>query len=294
MTSMLRALMQGDFSQWLPLFNRFDEFFEKLTTPRQDVGLKFDGSASPDPPFPLNSCLEVLRVTAILLENCSSKQSYASYEVGARKPQRVQPCCAPDGCLKHTSNLHSCFVPLPLQHLRALLAAPHQEVVLAALRALVAFLKKTHYANIRWQGHRELNGRLSVLTQPWGGKEEVGQWGSGMGAGASELAAVMQVTSPQRMSCQRARQTDHSQYAEGLTLHEKQNEESYNVPLWEQDLGFRLIASNGMMHTCVPLVGPYRVWTCCPACLWMSATFSRWGARECQQMKRGAGKNSFD
>jgi hypothetical protein len=119
--------------------------------------------------------------------------------------------------------------------------------VLAALRALVAFLKKTHYANIRWQGHRELNGRLSVLTQPWGGKEEVGQWGSGMGAGASELAAVMQVTSPRCMSCQRARQTDHSQYAEGLTLHEKQNEESYNVPLWEQDLGFRLIASNGMI-----------------------------------------------
>jgi hypothetical protein len=85
MTSMLRALMQGDFSQWLPLFNRFDEFFEKLTTPRQDVGLKFDGSASPDPPFPLHSCLEVLRVTAILLENCSSKQSYASYEVGTQK-----------------------------------------------------------------------------------------------------------------------------------------------------------------------------------------------------------------
>lgn len=76
---------QGDFSQWVALFNRFDEFFETLTTPRQDVGLKFDGSAGPDPPFPLHSCLQVLRVTAILLENCFGKQSYSSYEVRARQ-----------------------------------------------------------------------------------------------------------------------------------------------------------------------------------------------------------------
>lgn len=65
-------------------------------------------------------------------------------------------------------------MPGALQHLRALLAAPHVEVVVAALQALVAFLKRTHFANLRWHGHKELNARLAMLMQPWGGKDEVG------------------------------------------------------------------------------------------------------------------------
>jgi hypothetical protein len=46
-------------------------------------------------------------------------------------------------------------------------------VVLAALQALVAFLRKTHHANIRWSGFPELNARLLKLCQGWGGREEV-------------------------------------------------------------------------------------------------------------------------
>jgi hypothetical protein len=38
----------------------------------------------------------------------------------------------------------------------------------------VSFLKKTHHAHIRWQGHKDLNARLNVLARGWGGKEEVG------------------------------------------------------------------------------------------------------------------------
>ncbi len=68
---------------------------------------------------------------------------------------------------------HLLLLP-PVQHLRVLLAAPQLEVVHAALQALVAFLKKTHHANIRWPGDRDLNSWLAVLSQPWGGKEEVG------------------------------------------------------------------------------------------------------------------------
>ncbi len=63
--------------------------------------------------------------------------------------------------------------PLPAQHLSLLLASPLHEVVVAALQALIAFLKKTHYTTIRWHGHRECNARLLAMCQGWGGKEEV-------------------------------------------------------------------------------------------------------------------------
>jgi E3 ubiquitin-protein ligase HUWE1 len=47
--------------------------------PRSDLQLKYGTAA--DPPFPVENCLQVLRVTGILLENCSSKHLYSSYEV---------------------------------------------------------------------------------------------------------------------------------------------------------------------------------------------------------------------
>jgi hypothetical protein len=53
-------------------------------------------------------------------------------------------------------------------------------VAAAALQALVSFLKKTHHAHIRWQGYKELNARLNVLAQGWGGKEEVRDWVDGV------------------------------------------------------------------------------------------------------------------
>jgi hypothetical protein len=72
----------------VPLFNRFDEFFEQHVKPRKDLRLSQSADASStenqqDPPFPVDACLQVLRVTSVLLENCSSKHLYASYEVRA-------------------------------------------------------------------------------------------------------------------------------------------------------------------------------------------------------------------
>lgn len=60
-----------------------------------------------------------------------------------------------------------------MQHLALLLASPHKDVVVGALQALVAFLKKTYHSSIRWQGFRDLNTRLLAMAQGWGGKEEV-------------------------------------------------------------------------------------------------------------------------
>ena len=56
-----------------------------------------------------------------------------------------------------------------------LLAAPDQNVVSAALSALVAFVRKTHVTSIRWQGFPELNAKLLALAKGWGGREQVGR-----------------------------------------------------------------------------------------------------------------------
>lgn len=60
-----------------------------------------------------------------------------------------------------------------LQHLTDLLAASEQEVVIGALQALVAFLRKTHHSSVRFHGYPKLNSRLFDLCRGWGGKEEV-------------------------------------------------------------------------------------------------------------------------
>lgn len=71
-------LLQGDYYQWVALFNRFDEFFEVYLKPRNDLQLKY---TPVDAPFPEENCLAVLSVTSILFEHCSNKHVYASYEV---------------------------------------------------------------------------------------------------------------------------------------------------------------------------------------------------------------------
>lgn len=49
-----------------------------LCRPRNDLQLKYGAT---DAPFPVENCLQVLHVTGVLLENCSSKHLYSSYEV---------------------------------------------------------------------------------------------------------------------------------------------------------------------------------------------------------------------
>lgn len=60
-----------------------------------------------------------------------------------------------------------------LQHLETLLGAPNQDVVTATLQTLVALVRKTHIASIRFPGSQEQNARLLAFAQGWGGKEQV-------------------------------------------------------------------------------------------------------------------------
>lgn len=90
-----------------------------------------------DPPFPTQSTLAVLNVTTMILENCTNKHLYQSYE-----------------------------------HLTDLLAAPDSDVLICTLLALVAFLKKTHHSSVRFHGYPALNTRLFDLCRGWGGTEQ--------------------------------------------------------------------------------------------------------------------------
>eukprot|EP00976_Prorocentrum_cordatum_P001904 38174-Prorocentrum_minimum.AAC.3 len=129
--------MQGDFCHWVDLFNHFDEYFEKCLKPRADLSLK--GKLEDDPPFPRETCLEILRVTRIVLDNCSNKHLYNSVE-----------------------------------HLASLLAAQDAEVVNTTLQTLIVFVRKSppSLRGIRWQAEPTLNPRLFALSQGPGGKEE--------------------------------------------------------------------------------------------------------------------------
>ncbi|PQQ11626.1 E3 ubiquitin-protein ligase UPL1 [Prunus yedoensis var. nudiflora] len=95
-----------------------------------------DNFLDSDPPFPREAVLQVLRVIRIILENCTNKHFYSSYE----------------------------------QHLSSLLACTDADVVEACLQTLAAFLKKTvGKYSIR---DAALNSKLFALAQGWGGKEE--------------------------------------------------------------------------------------------------------------------------
>ncbi|KAG0454476.1 hypothetical protein HPP92_023768 [Vanilla planifolia] len=75
----LKNTLEGDFHHWLDLFNHFESFFEKYIKPRKDLQL-VDEFLGADPPFPRNTVLQILRVTQSILENCSNKHLYSSYE----------------------------------------------------------------------------------------------------------------------------------------------------------------------------------------------------------------------
>ena len=72
--------MQGDFHHWVDLFNHFDSFFEKHIKSRKDLQVE-DNFLGSDPPFPREAVLQILRVIRIILENCTNKHFYSSYEV---------------------------------------------------------------------------------------------------------------------------------------------------------------------------------------------------------------------
>ncbi|XP_044474315.1 E3 ubiquitin-protein ligase UPL1-like isoform X2 [Mangifera indica] len=125
---------KGDFHHWVDLFNHFDSFFEKHVKSRKDLQFE-DNFLESDPPFPREAVLQILRVIRIILENCTNKHFYSSYE-----------------------------------HLSSLLASTDADVVEACLQTLAAFLKKTiGKYSIR---DASLNSRLFALAQGWGGKEE--------------------------------------------------------------------------------------------------------------------------
>ncbi|KAK9268578.1 hypothetical protein L1049_000332 [Liquidambar formosana] len=126
---------KGDFHHWIDLFNHFDSYFEKYIKPRKDLQVE-DNFLDSDPPFPREAVLQILRVIRIILENCTNKHFYSSYE----------------------------------QHLASLLASTDADVVEACLQTLAAFLKKT----IGKYSIRDvsLNSKLFAFAQGWGGKEE--------------------------------------------------------------------------------------------------------------------------
>ncbi|XP_034896846.1 E3 ubiquitin-protein ligase UPL1 isoform X1 [Populus alba] len=126
---------KGDFHHWVDLFNHFDSYFEKHIKPRKDLQVE-DNFLESDPPFPREALLQILRVIRIILENCTNKHLYSSYE----------------------------------QHLSNLLASTDADIVEACLQTLAAFLNKTlgRYS-IR---DLSLNTKLFSLAQGWGGKDE--------------------------------------------------------------------------------------------------------------------------
>ena len=86
---------------WVPLLDHFDAFLEAYIKGRVDLTLEYGDPAdasSPQPPqpqqaaellpFPTQAVLEILRVTTLLLEGCSNKHLYNSYEVSSTAVQQ--------------------------------------------------------------------------------------------------------------------------------------------------------------------------------------------------------------
>ncbi|GMH25044.1 hypothetical protein Nepgr_026887 [Nepenthes gracilis] len=126
---------KGDFHHWVDLFTYFDSYFEKHIKPRKELHLE-DNFLDPDSPFPREAVLQILWVIRTILENCTNKHFYSSYE----------------------------------QHLSSLLASTDADVVEASLQTLATFLKKPiGKYSIR---DASLNSKLFAFAQGLGGKEE--------------------------------------------------------------------------------------------------------------------------
>ncbi|GKA11786.1 E3 ubiquitin protein ligase UPL1-like protein [Tanacetum coccineum] len=125
---------KGDFHHWLDLFSHFDTYFKKYIKPRKDLQLE-DDFLEHDPPFPREVVLQILRVVRIILENCTNKHFYSSYE----------------------------------HHLSSLLASTDVDVVEACLQTLTTFLKSVGKHVIK---DASLSSKLFAFAQGWGGKEE--------------------------------------------------------------------------------------------------------------------------
>ncbi|KAA8527075.1 hypothetical protein F0562_008696 [Nyssa sinensis] len=126
---------KGDFHHWVDLFNHFDTFFDKHIKARKDLQVE-DNFLEFDPHFPREAVLQILRVIRIILENCTNKHFYSSYE----------------------------------HHLSSLLASSDADVVEACLQTLAAFLKKTIGKYVIRDA--SLSSKLFAFAQGWGGKEE--------------------------------------------------------------------------------------------------------------------------
>lgn len=125
---------KGDFHHWLDLFNHFDSFFESYIKSRKDLHLE-DNFLDVDPPFPREALLQILRVSKLILENCTNRHFSSFFE----------------------------------QHLSALLASTDADIVEASLQTLMAFVDKSvGKSSIR---SASLASKLFALSQGWGGKE---------------------------------------------------------------------------------------------------------------------------
>ncbi|XP_025799931.1 E3 ubiquitin-protein ligase UPL1-like isoform X2 [Panicum hallii] len=124
---------KGDFHHWVDLFNHFDSFFESYIKSRKDLQLE-DNFLDVDPPFPREAVLQILRVSRIILENCTNRHFYSFFE-----------------------------------HLSALLASTDADIVEASLQTLMAFVNKSvGKSSIR---STSLTSKLFAFSQGWGGKE---------------------------------------------------------------------------------------------------------------------------
>lgn len=72
----------------MPVLNHFDDFYATRTSNRADVCL-YPAGKQDSTPFPKEECLQVLRVTTLLLDNCSNKHIYTSTEVGRLHPRHT-------------------------------------------------------------------------------------------------------------------------------------------------------------------------------------------------------------
>lgn len=130
---------KGNFHHWTELFVHFNLFFSKYVSSRKDLQLS-DSLLDEENSFPKGAVLQILRVLAIIFENCRNKGSFTG-----------------------------------LEHFTYLLSSNDPDILLAALHALAALVKinpaKLHLSG-KLPGSAVLNRHLLALSQGWGSKEE--------------------------------------------------------------------------------------------------------------------------